>query len=80
MMTSIKKCTSHSKSIYYFFERFLSYLVCVPSFKSINGSSLSRKKYDGHNFTHTPCKRLWGQNTPVGIWLTELNELSDLLH
>ena len=30
------------------------YLVCVPTFKSINSSSLSRKKYDGDNFTSTP--------------------------
>ena len=33
---------------------FLSYVVCAPSLKSINSSSLSRKKYDGGNFTPTP--------------------------
>ena len=38
-------------------------------FKSINSSALSRKKYDKDNFTPSPFKRLWGQNTSVEIWL-----------
>ena len=46
-MNSVKSVTSHSKNFYCFFESFLSYLVCVQSFKPINSSSLSRKKYDG---------------------------------
>ena len=58
----------------------LSYLVYVPSFISKNSSSLSRKKYDGGNFTPTPCKRLCGQNTSVGIGLIELTEPSDTLN
>ena len=44
----------------------LSYLVCVPSFKSIYRSSLSGKKYDGDNFTLTSHKRLQSQNTLLG--------------
>ena len=56
---------------------FLSYLVCVPSFKSINSSSLSRKKYDGENFTATSRKRARDQNASVEIRLIELIEPSD---
>ena len=59
---------------------FLSYLVYVPSFKSVDSSSLSRKKYDGDNFTPTSCKWLRGQNTLVGIGLIELTDPSDTLN
>ena len=59
---------------------FLSYLVCVPSLKSINSSSLSRKKYGGGNFSPPPRQRLQGQSTSVGIGLTELTEPSDTLN
>ena len=55
-------------------------MVCVPNFKSINSSSVSRKKYDGNNFTPTPRKRLQGQNTSVGIGLIELTEPSNTLN
>ena len=79
MMTSVKRVTSHSKSFYCFFERFESYLVCARSFKSINSSSVSRKKYED-NFTPTPCKPLWCQNELVEIWLIELTEPSDPLN
>ena len=75
-----------SKKYHVIFKKFLlvfwkisSYLVCVASFKSINSSSLSRKKYDGGNFTPSPRQRLQGQNTSVGIMLTELTEPSDTL-
>ena len=57
--------TSNVKTFYFFFENFLSYLVCVPGFKSVNGSSLSRKKYDGDNFTPILYKRLDGQ---IHLW------------
>ena len=50
--------TSHSKSFDCLFESFLSDLVCVPSFMSMNGSALSRTKYDRDNFNPTPCKQL----------------------
>ena len=46
----------------------------------VNSSSLSRKKYDGDNFTPTPHKELQGQNTSVGIRLIELTKLSDTLN
>ena len=62
------------------FWMFLSNLVCVPSFKSINSSSLYRKKCDRDNFTPTPRERLRGQNTFVGISLIELTEPSDTLN
>ena len=61
-------------------RKFLSYLICVPSFKLINSSSLSRKKYDGNNFTPTPCTWLRGQNTLVGIGLIKLSEPCDTLN
>ena len=49
----------------------LSYLAWVPSLKSINSSSLSRKKYDGDNFNPTL----------VHPWeLIERTESSDILN
>ena len=42
------------KDIQSVFFLFWSYLVCVPSFKLINSSSLSRKNYGGDNFTSNP--------------------------
>ena len=62
------------------FLNILNYLICLPSFKSINSSSLSRKKYDGDNFTPTTRNRLRGQNMPVGIRLIELTEPSGTLN
>ena len=53
MMIPIKSVSPHSKSFQCFFERFLSYSVCLPSFQSIDDSSLSKEKYDGDNFTFT---------------------------
>ena len=47
------------------------------SFKSINSSSLSRKKYDGDNFTPASRRKLRGQNSLVGIELFEIIEPSD---
>ena len=61
------------------FQRLLKYLVRVPSFESINISSLSRKKYEADIFTPTPRKRLRDQNNSVGIGLIELTEPSDTL-
>ena len=52
----------------------------MPSFKSINSSSLSRKKYDRDNFNTTPRKRLRGQNTSVWIRLIEHAEPYDTLN
>ena len=76
-----------SKKYYVIFKKFLSflwwflcYLVCAPSFKSINSNSLSRKKYNGDSFTATPCIVLRGQNTSVGTGLIELTEPSDTLN
>ena len=40
-------------------------------------STLTRKKYNGDNFTPTPRRRLRGQNTSVGIRLTEHTESSN---
>ena len=67
------------KKFFLLFLNFLSYLVCVPSFMSINSSSLSRKKYDGDNFTPTPRQNTQGKNTSVGIWLIEFTQPSDTL-
>ena len=72
-MTSVKNVTSCSKRFFAFLKVF-KLLVCVPSFKSINCNSLSRKKYYGGNFTPTPCQLLRGQNASVGIGLIELTE------
>ena len=52
----------------------------MPSFKSINNSSVSRKEHGGDNFTLNPRRRLRGQNISVGIWLIELTEPSDTLN
>ena len=49
-----EKCHVIIKKFLLLFETFLSYLVCVPSFKSINTSSLLSKTY-GVLFI-----RLWG--------------------
>ena len=68
------------QKVFFAFLKVLSYLVCVPSFKSINSSSLTRKKYDSDNFTPTPRNQVQGQNTSVGIRLIELTELSDTLN
>ena len=54
------------------------YLVCVSSFKLLNSSSLSSKKYE--NFNPISRKRLLGQNASVGIGLIELNEPFDTLN
>ena len=64
----------HIRKVSIAFLKFLSYVVCVASFKSINSSSLCIKKYDGDNFTPTPCKRVKGQNTSMEIGLIELTE------
>ena len=52
----------------------------VPNFKSINSSSLSKKKYGGGNVTPTSPQRLGGWNTSMGIWLIESAEPSDTLN
>ena len=57
---------------------FLSYLVCVPSLKSINSSSLTRKKYgEVISFPHSSTITIRNQNKLVGIRSTELTEPSD---
>ena len=59
-MTSVKM-PRHIARVFFFFLLFrkcLSYLVCKPSFKSINSSYLSRKKDHGGNFTPIPPQRL----------------------
>ena len=73
-----KKChVTFKKNV---FLKVLSYLVCVLSFKSINSSSFSRKKYDRGSFIPTPCQRLQVHNTSVGIELIELTEPSGTLN
>ena len=59
---------------------FLSYLVWVPTFKLINSSSSSKKKYHGGNFTLAPRQSLRGQYKLVGIWFIELTEPSSTLN
>ena len=44
-MTSVKNIMPYL-SFFAFLIPYSSYLVCVPSFKPINSSSLSRKNYD----------------------------------
>ena len=75
-----QKISGYIQKIFLLLWKFLSYLVCAPSFKSINSSSLSRKKYNGNSFTPSPCKLLRGQNTSAGIGLIELTLLSDTLN
>ena len=58
---------------------FLSYFVCVTSFKSMNSSSLSRKNYGEGFFTVTPCRQLQGEIPLVGIGLIDLTEHCDTL-
>ena len=62
------------KKLLLLFWKFLSYLVCVPSFKSYF------KKYDRDNFTFNPHKQLPDQNMSVGIGLMEVTEPSDTLN
>ena len=69
VMTSVNIFTSYSSFLLLLL--FLSYLVCLPSFKSINSSYLFRKKYDWYNFTHTARQPLRGH---------KLNEPSDTLN
>ena len=52
----------------------------MSSFKSINSSSPSRKKYDGGIFTPTPRQLARYQNTSVRTGLIELTETSDTLN
>ena len=83
-----KKCHVLFKKLLLLLWKFLSYLRYVPSFKSINGSSLSRTKYDGDSFTPTPvsdydltpCNWVSNQNTSVEIGIIELTEPSDTLN
>ena len=85
-MTSVKHVASYSKLFFFFFFfffffcKFLSCLVCVQSFKSINSSSLSRKKYDGINFTPTISQQLHSQNASLVIGLIGITEPSDTLN
>ena len=55
-MTSVKNVMSYSNFFFLLFWKFWSWLVCVPSFKLINSSSLWRKKYDGSSFTPIPVR------------------------
>ena len=68
------------KKLLLLFRKLLSYLVCVSSFKSINSSSLSGKKFDGDDFIPTSLKRLRVQSMSVVIRLIELTEPSDTLN
>ena len=77
-MTSVKSFMSYSKVL--LFWKISSCLVCVSSFKSINGSSLSREKNDGGNFTPTPRRLLRDQNTSMEIELIKLSEPSGTFH
>ena len=71
MMTSLKK-SWYIKKVFFAILKFLSYLVCVPSIKSINSSSLFRKKYGGGNFSSTPHQGLRDKLYVGGCyWLTK---------
>ena len=71
MMTSLRK-SWYIKKVFFAVLKFLSYLVCVPSIKSINSSSLFRKKYGGGNFSSTPHQGLRDKLYVGGYyWLTE---------
>ena len=74
-----KKCHAIFKKIFLLFWNFWSCLVCVPSFKSINSSCLSRKKYERVNFTPIHLSN-YEVNTSVGIGLIELTKLSGTLN
>ena len=66
------------KTFFFFFLlfwKFLNYLICIPSFKSLNSSSLARKNYDGGNFHFHSRRPVRGTDTLVGIELTELNDI-----
>ena len=52
MIASVKMSCHFQK--YFLFWKFLSYFVCVPSFKSINSSSLSKKSMRGNFNTIIP--------------------------
>ena len=55
---------------------FLSYLVYVTSFKSLNSSSPSKERYDGDNLTSTLDLQLRGQNPSLGVGSIELTDHS----
>ena len=74
-----KKCLVILKIVFIAFLKVFK-LECVPSFKSMNSSFLSRRKYDGDHFTTILCKWLKGQNTSVEIELIELTEPSATLN
>ena len=73
-----KKC--HVAFKYFFFWKFLSYIVCVPSFMTISSSSLTQKKYGGCNFTLIPRQQFQVQNKSVRVELIELTESFDTLN
>ena len=66
--------------LFLLFWKFVSYLVCVPNFKSVNNNFLSRKKFYGRNCTFTVRQRLRDQKTSVEIGLIELTEPLDTLN
>ena len=67
----------HIQKAFFAFSKVFMLLSMWPSFKSINSSALSRKKYDGDNFTPTFRQQLRNQNTSVGIGSVEFTEPSD---
>ena len=70
----------HIQNVFIVVLKGFKLLSMYVKFKSINSSSLSRKKYDGDNFTPVPHERLEGQNTSVRIGLIELTEPSNALN
>ena len=75
-MTSVKMFTLLT------FGKFLSYLVCAPSFKLINKSYLSRKN-NGRVISpplYFLCLWIRGQNKSVGIGLIKLTEPTKTLN
>ena len=61
------------QKVFFAFSKVFKLLSMWPSFKSINSSALSRKKYDGDNFSPIFRQQLQSQNKSVGIGLVEFS-------
>ena len=87
-MMSVKNVKPYLRGILLLWK-FLGYLVCVTSFGSSNSSSLSKKDYDGSNFTLTPLSAITRSKYVGGnrvneayldIWYIELEAIFQTLH
>ena len=61
------------QKVFFAFSKVFKLLSMWQSFKSINSSALSRKKYDGDNFSPIFRQQLQSQNKSVGIGLVEFS-------